>query len=192
MKTYTGSGGIAPFILSLCTTWSRVLIVAPLSFYFRYSLSGWLGDTRNRFGRFGEEISISFAGIRTPFRSRCSLVTLLTTLTRTEAAGFSYKAQILQVCYVHGAHHSYAQWEGATFLIFTIITSLGGQNVIPALWVVPSENWDSSLQASHVDWGQGVQKVMLVNRWHSNIFNPLNSQFRLHNAGIYRKEMHPT
>ena len=77
-RPYTVSGGIAPFIQSLCTTWICVLIVTLLSFYRRYLLSGRLSGARNRVGRFGEEMSSSFAGIRTPFRSRCSLVTLLT------------------------------------------------------------------------------------------------------------------
>ena len=138
MKTYTGSGGIAPFILSLCTTWRRMLFVAPLSFYLRCLLSGRLGCTRNRFGNIGEEMSSSFAGIRTPFRLRCSVVTLLTTLTRTEAAGSSYKAQTSVLCTRCSSRLVRPERE-ATFLIFAIITSLGGQNVILALWVVPSK-----------------------------------------------------
>jgi hypothetical protein len=141
MNTYTGSGALAPFIQSLCTTWRRVLIVAPLSFYLGYLLSGRLSGTRNWVGRFGEEMSGSLAGIRTPYRSTCGLVTLLTTLTHTEAAGSSYKAQTSVLC-TRCSPQLVRPVRRATFLIFSIVTSLGGeggQNVNPALWVVPSK-----------------------------------------------------
>jgi hypothetical protein len=60
IKTYWGSGGIAPRILVLGTRWRRVISFTPRTLYpqeksLRYALDRRLGGPQNRSGRGGEE-----------------------------------------------------------------------------------------------------------------------------------------
>jgi hypothetical protein len=60
MKTYWGSGGIAPIILKLGTRWRRIVSFTPRSLYLRgksplYQLDRRLGGLQSRTGRGVEE-----------------------------------------------------------------------------------------------------------------------------------------
>jgi hypothetical protein len=60
MKTYWGSGGIAPFILDLGTRWRSVISFTPRPLYSQgknplYPLDRRLGGPQSRSGRGGEE-----------------------------------------------------------------------------------------------------------------------------------------
>jgi hypothetical protein len=60
IKTYCGSGGIAPRILNLCTRWKWVVSFTHRPLYPLYPLDRRLSGPQSRFGRFWEEKNSQF------------------------------------------------------------------------------------------------------------------------------------
>ena len=56
IKSFRGSGGVAPLILNLCTRWRRVVNFASRLLYHRYQLKMRLGRFQSRSGSFLKNI----------------------------------------------------------------------------------------------------------------------------------------
>jgi hypothetical protein len=89
MKTYWGSGGIAPRALDLSTRWRWVVSFMPRPLYprsksSRFLLNRRLGGPQSRSGRVGKEKISHHCRCREldPGRLACSLVSILTELPR--------------------------------------------------------------------------------------------------------------
>jgi len=83
MKTYWGSGGMAPRILNTGTRWRRVVSFTPQPLYLRGKstrcpLDGRLGGPQSRYGRAGRENNHYHCTKSNPCRPDRSSVTIIT------------------------------------------------------------------------------------------------------------------